>query len=346
MATGVTEPDEADGPAGANRRLVEQGDLDELVRHIDRLVSARQWDGLVDLRDRCRLALERGKQLWPAASLAEYRLALDAPGPWAGAVVLEGAGHLALGPLSEVAASSHTWDELAPTLAAGPARAMVAHERIVRGENLTGDDRFDARMLDLPLQLLPWEPAYPVATYRPDAAEFPRPATPPLRGVELRASPDPDGGTTDDAETRDALLGLVRSWTSGSNGRAEVASVVGDAGAAVAALGPRRIRWAEIGPADALALMAWTAASGGAHGRRRGMAAGRFEAWWALTALTGLSGEEGSRELAEELGDAARELAWFVWDAGEPDTGWRFHLAVEDPTEGLAWAIAATDASA
>ena len=61
--------------AESNERLVELGELDELVRHVDRLVDAEEWDGLVDLRRRCRAALERGKQLWPAASLAEYRLA-------------------------------------------------------------------------------------------------------------------------------------------------------------------------------------------------------------------------------------------------------------------------------
>ena len=76
----------------ANERLVELADLDELVRQIDRLCDDDDWDGLVDLRDRCRAALERGKQLWPAASLAEYRLALDAPGSFAGQVLVPGHG--------------------------------------------------------------------------------------------------------------------------------------------------------------------------------------------------------------------------------------------------------------
>jgi len=104
-------------------RLIELGDLDELTRLIDRLGAAGDWDGLVDLRDRCRAALERGKQLWPAASLAEYRLALEAPGPWAASVLVPGAGRFALGPLSEVAASSHTWAELAPHVPPGPLAA-------------------------------------------------------------------------------------------------------------------------------------------------------------------------------------------------------------------------------
>ena len=67
--------------------IVEQGDLDQLVRTVDQLCATRDWDGLVELRDRCRWALERGKQLWPAASLAEYRLALEAPGQCAALAV-------------------------------------------------------------------------------------------------------------------------------------------------------------------------------------------------------------------------------------------------------------------
>ena len=39
--------------------LVEIGDLDELLRATDRLCDAREWLVLVDLRDRCRRAVER-----------------------------------------------------------------------------------------------------------------------------------------------------------------------------------------------------------------------------------------------------------------------------------------------
>ena len=123
---------------GVIERLVEEGDLDELVRLVDRLCDEREWGGLIELRDRCRWALERGKQLWPAASLAEYRVALEAPGRWAASVVTEGAGRFALGPLPEVAASTHLWEELSPHLASGPFRAITAHECVVRGKDLTG----------------------------------------------------------------------------------------------------------------------------------------------------------------------------------------------------------------
>ncbi|MGH9186177.1 MAG: hypothetical protein ACRD0U_10250 [Acidimicrobiales bacterium] len=114
--------------------LIERNDLDELVREVERRCAARNWDGLVTLRDRCRAALERGRQLWPVASLAEYRLALEAPGRWAASVLTEGAGRFALGPLTEVVAASHTWDDIAPDLAPGPVAGVVAHEQGVGDE--------------------------------------------------------------------------------------------------------------------------------------------------------------------------------------------------------------------
>lgn len=45
------------------------------------------------------------------------------------------------------------------------------------------------------------------------------------------------------------------------------------------------------------------------------------------------------------LGEAAEQLGWWWWDAYEPHTGWRLQLAVEDPIDGLAWAIGAFDAA-
>lgn len=323
----------------ANAELVELGDLDELTRHVERLCAARDWDGLVDLRDRCRRALERGKQLWPVASHAEYRLALEAPATYAAAVVEPGAGQFALGPLAEVAASTHPWADLAPHLPPGPLAAVVAHERVVRGEDLRADDRIDRNVLDLPLVLQPWEPTYPVATYRADRAEFgdvPMPAR--LLAVELHT--ESALLVVDDGETVAALTELAGAWTAQSNGTARAVCVEGGAPAAIAALGVEAARFAAVEPAPALAYMAWTAASGGAHGRRRGMAQGRFSAWWAAAALTGLL--DGWPVAPDELGDAVAALRWYRWDPG-PVTGWSLRLAVEDPHDGLAWAVEATD---
>lgn len=134
--------------ADANRELAERGDLDELVRHVDRLGDARDWAALLDLRQRCEWALTRGRQLWPIRSLIEYRLALFAPGEVAGTMVGEGTGHLALGPLTEVAAQHHRWADLEPHIGPGPARAFCAHERVIRGEALAEDD-LDGSGLDI-----------------------------------------------------------------------------------------------------------------------------------------------------------------------------------------------------
>jgi hypothetical protein len=331
--------------------LVELGNLDRLTRHVDRLCLLEAWDDLVDLRDRCRKALERGKQLWPIASHIEYRLALQAPARWAAATLEGGTGRFALGPLPEVAASTHSWAELAPHLPPSPGASMAAHERVLRGEDLTRDEGAAALppILDLPLVLLPWEPAYPLATYHADQVESPSPPQAP-RAARSGGGPAPAGAPThaqarwrpaDDPETVRALTDLVAAWTAESNGRAEAVAIHGGAEAAVVALGAPSPRLTRIEPPEAMALMAWAGASGGAHGRRRGAAPGRFAAWWALAALGGLLDDwpvGGS-----ELEDTLAALHWYVWDAGEPETGWVLRLAVEDHDEDLAWALAAVD---
>ncbi|HEX2039575.1 MAG TPA: DUF6183 family protein [Acidimicrobiales bacterium] len=322
---------------------VERGDLDELTRLVDDLCDAHEWDELVRLRDLCRKALERGKQLWPVAAHAEYRLALEAPAPWAARMLVPGTGRFALGPLPEVAASTHTWADLAPHVPPGPVGAVAAHECAVRGEDVSAAEV--PPVFDLPLVLQPWEPAYPVARYHADKADFPAPPFPPSTSFRRRERPtgEPIPVPEPVGEAERALVELAGVWTAESNGRADAVAVEGDAAVAVAALGPPRVRLAEIAAADALAHMAWTAASGGAHGRRRGMAAGRFAAWWAVAAVAGALDDWPLPP--DELGDVASELRWYLWDAGEPVTGWHLRLAVEDPDHGLAFALAATDAA-
>lgn len=314
--------------------LVDLGDLDELLRRIDDLCDAGEWRAVLDLRDRCRTALERGRQLWPAASHAEYRLALQAPGKWAAIVAVPGSGPFALGPLSEVAASSHTWDELVRHLPPTPVAALVAQERVLRGEDLSGDERVDRAVTELPLRLEPWEPSYPLATYKPYSADFDDPPPPPgpwtpvtpaTRRVRLVEDPDAVA----------ALVELVQPWTGQSNGTVAAVAVGGDAGTAVATLGGTHMT--ELAAADALATLAWAAASGGAHGRRRGMAQGRFAAWWTAAALA------GALDDWPDIAAAIRPLRWYRWDGDEPTTGWFLRLAAELPGEGRAWAVRAAD---
>ena len=316
---------------------VERGDVDELTRLVDSLCANREWDRLVELRDRCEHAIARGRQLWPVAAHVEYRLALEAPGRFAAIVLVEGAGRFAPGPLPEVAASTHEWADLAPHVPPGPPAVLAAHERVVRGEDLTGQTLPGPPVLDLPLHLAGWEPEYYLAHYRHDGVDLPGPPAPALEAVHARA-PAPSG-IRDPAA--DALLDAVRAWTEGSEGRAEAIAVRGDALAAIAGLGRDRVRMAEVSPSEALRTLAWAGASGGAHGRRPGAAAGRFAAWWAGAALTGLL-EEWPVDAAT-LGDALTRLRWYAWDSGGAATGWGLHLAIEDPTSGRSWAVAAID---
>jgi hypothetical protein len=306
-------------------------ELDELLREIDRLVARPDWDGLVALRDQARAAHERGKQHWPAAAHADYRLALEAPGEYAGAVIVEDAGRFAPGPLSEVAASTHRWVELGPHVPSGPLYTITAHECIVRAD-LTAHDQGDPHVLPVPLSLQSWEPSYPLASYWPDKADFPAPELPPLTDVEL---PTPPAESSTDVDEARALRGLASTWLAESNGHANAIGVRGSALAAIAALGAPRARVAQLSPADAMAAMAWTAASGGAEGRRRGMAWGRFLAWECAATLANVE--------LEVVGDVIGDLRWYAWDAYQPSIGWSLRLAVEDPDNDCAWAVESTD---
>jgi len=327
--------------AGRIPETVERGDIDELIGLIDGLCLDADWDGLTDLARRCRAALERGRQLWPAAAHADYRLALEAPAAWAGPAVAPGRGRFAPGPLTEVVASTHGWSELAGELPDPALAAVVAQERALRGEDLTADRRVPAQLIEVPLALQPWEPDYPLATYRPDGAEFPSPA-----GLDAEGSPagagaarptGVAGGGADDGVR--ALRDLVAGWTEASSGRADAVVVEGDARAAAAALGMAAVT--ELAPDDALARMAWCGASGGAHGRRRGMASGRFGAWWALAAVSDRLDDWPVPP--EQLGAALDRLEFLAFEVPGPPTGWRLGLAIGAPGSGRAWAVSARD---
>jgi hypothetical protein len=321
--------------------LIHRADLDGLVRLVDDCCATGDWTRLRRLRDEARYALGTGRQLWPAATLAEYRLALLAPAAWAAGVLDEGSGRFTIGPLTEVVAQHHTWVELAPLLEPGPRAGIVAHERALRGEPI--DPATTASLpdvLDLPYALADWEPSYELATYTDEGGEFPSPAPPgPFADVALPTSAT---DRIDDDTVELAVRQLVEPWTASSNGRADIVATEGGAPGAVRALGVHEARWASLDPAHAVAWLAWAGASGGAHGRRPGAAAGRFGALWVVGALAGVL-DDWPLPL-DELGVAAAELRWWWWDAHEPATGWQLQLAVEDPDDGLAWAISARDA--
>lgn len=353
--------------------LLLKGDLDGLVREVDRLCALGEFDAVLVLRDRCNAATEElGKQLWGAAQYAEYRVALEAPGPVAASVVLPGAARFALGPLTEVVAQQHVWEDLADHLDATVA-PTVAQERIVRGEDLTDDPRARLEDLGLPGRLQPWEPSYPLPTYRAterlDGGPPPPRETPRRLPADAAAAPAARLG-----DLERALRDLVSAWVEGSGGEARVVTIAGDVAAALATLwsgttptgeqdasaeghdgSPEdrdasaedhderpalaRARLVPLSLPEALARMAWAGASGGARGRRRGMAAGRSAAWWVGHTAGGVAFPADP----DELEFRCEELAWYAFDDGGEAPGWRLRLAVEDPGAGWAAAIDAVD---
>lgn len=313
--------------------LVEGSDVDGLVRFVDAVCAAREWDGLVEVRERCKEAENRGKQLFGIAQFADYRLALEAPGELAASVLADGAGRFTLGPLWEVAASTHTWEELDPHLSSSRMRALIATERSMRGDDL------DSVVIDLDVlgtpMLRSWEPSYSLATYRSDAADFPAPEPALMDHVPAGAP----GELVEDLESEEALYALGRTWAEESNGSAAAVSVRGTAAEAVVALAGIDAMWSVVSFDVALAHMAWTGASGGAHGSRRGAAVGRAAAWAAVAAVGDLDWVPDAEDF-QAFGESAR---WHLWTPTDRVGGWGLGLAVEHRAEGYAWALWAHD---
>ncbi|MCH7941673.1 MAG: hypothetical protein QGD89_01250 [Actinomycetota bacterium] len=317
--------------------LIEASDITSLIRRIDAICGRREWDELIDLRDRCEEAVTRGKQLWAVSQFAEYRLALEAPGEVAASVMTDGRGRFALGPLWEVAASSHEWGELEAYVKVPTIRALVASERSIRGD-VVDESSVDGGILEVPVTLQPWEPKYPTARYTSDRATFPDD----IFGLEMNWT---ELGEPVDRERNDAvcdtMMDLVKPWWEDSLGKAEVITVDGTVEDAIRTLGPHRVRLVDISLQTAFEAMAWAGASGGGHGRRRGTPSGRVGAWWVLLELLGY---DDVPEDSSTLGDEASDLRWVLWDPGDRVGGWNLHIGVEDPTDGLAWVLSAVDA--
>jgi hypothetical protein len=180
-----------------------------------------------------------------------------------------------------------------------------------------------------------WEPEYPVAIYKAHKLEAPSPPPPKTTKTTL----DSPVNRIDDPESEGALADLVQPWSEQSNGHCETATVAGSGRDAIRALGLTKTGIAELSLAEAMTWMVWAGSSGGAHGRRRGAAAGRFGAWWALSALCDIPWPPDP----DVLGEEASRLEWSWFDDGGPGTGWQLRLAIEDPEAGLAWAVAAID---
>lgn len=315
--------------------LIHRADLDELIRHVDNTVATKDWDHLVRVRNAARAALDTGRPLWPIATLSNFRLALWAPAEHAVRALDDTARTFMPGPVSEILAVHHTWDELEPFLMHGHDRSLVAYERAMRGDVI---EPGEPAALDIDIMPADWEPRYALATYSDDGGQFPAPQLAPSYDT---CECDGDGEDIDDSDVVSAFRQLVDPWTANSNGRADVVVVEGDGIDALSCLGLDVVRLTPVTSSDALAHLAWAGASGGAHGRRRGGATGRFGAWWLMCAVAGLSEEWPVSN--DDMNDVLASMTFAWWDVGEPRTGWELRLVIEDPDEGIAVAFAATD---
>ncbi|CAB4607036.1 unannotated protein [freshwater metagenome] len=315
--------------------LIRRADLDELVRFVDGTCDARDWDLLVDIRNKARSAVSTGRQLWPIATLANYRLALWSPAEYAVRALDDTARTFMPGPVSEIIAVHHTWEELEEHLADGHDRSLIAHERAMRGDGIDEDEH---SVLEIPMELQEWEPRYVMASYTDDGVDFPSPDVPSLLDTIECVSSHP----IDDLDSVLAFRRLVEPWTTQSNGTAEAVVVEGGTPEALGALGLSHARTAPLTADEALGWLAWAGASGGSHGKRRGAATGRGEAWWFLATFVGLADDWPC--YANEFGDVISSLEFtaYTYDKA-PTVGWGLHLVIEDPEEGLAIALRATD---
>ncbi len=315
--------------------LIRRADLDELVRFVDSTCDARDWELLVDIRNEARAAVSTGRQLWPIATLANYRLALWSPSEYAVRSLDDTARTFMPGPVSEIISVHHNWDELEEHLAPGHDRSLIAHERALRGDVIHD---FEHSVLEIPMSPQYWEPPYVLANYTDDGVDFPAPDLPSCRdSIETF-----DATPIDDPDSIRAFRRLVEAWTAHSNGEADAVVVEGGVAEALGALGITEARTAPLTAQEALEWLAWAGASGGAHGKRRGTATGRGEAWWLLATFVGLADEWPCNP--DELGEVVNSLEFtaFTYDKA-PTVGWGLHLVIEDPEEGLAIALRATD---
>lgn len=316
--------------------LINRSDLDGLVRLIDDYCETRSWSDLLDLRDACKAAVAIGRQVWPASTLAEYRLALFAPAEIAVQVVGEDAGRFTIGPLTEVIAQNHEWSELGKFLDPSPTASFIAYECAIRGQRIESE-LFPA--LESPCNLLALETNYALAEYHDNEAKFPTPPIPHMNAAI--AVPPSSAKVIQDTEVETALHQLVNAWTTQSNGELHFSCVEGSVLDALASFNIGESRLSLLTSSEALAWLAWAGASGGAHGRRRGNALGRDAAWWTVAALTEKTFHWPLSN--EELDIAANSLQWFWWDANEATTGWNVQLCVHHPAQDRSWAFSLCD---
>lgn len=325
--------------ADALDELIHRGDLDGLVRHVDNTVAVSDWEHLVTIRNDSRAALNTGRQLWPIATLANFRLALWAPAHFAVRALDDTARTFMPGPVAEILAVHHSWDELEQLVEPGHDRGIFAYERALRGDSI---DSLEPRILDIPISPQHWEPNYLYASYNDDGVVE---TFPTLHNHQHTISIDGIATTPiEDFDTNDAFRRMMDSWTAQSNGSAQLAIVEGSPSEALGGLGFANIQseLAAVSCQEAWQALTWAGSTGGAHGKRRGVATARSDLWWLFAQIAGIAHEWPLD--TDECGEIALGCEYFVFrNEKTPTDGWGLNLIIFDPQEGLCVALSAHD---
>ncbi|MEU6232755.1 hypothetical protein [Kitasatospora sp. NPDC047058] len=305
------------------------------------LVEGGRWPELLAAYRRARAAAvaqvgeERAAaETAPLGHLIAYsappELAVRLFGPDGGPGTAAGVADHDAGPLWEVLATRHSWLRLAPLLGPAPVRRLVAHTRVLVGEDLSYGAEPDPE--GVPLVLEPWESAgwgenSRVRDYLPRggsrSAVLSLPAT--REGLGPVLLPAPAGRLRGQRATR--ALAALAEW-------AEVVCVRGPAPEAAARLtAARRVTGGYLPFAIACPALL----QAGAADRTRGSADGRLALWRALGAMAGGDGPDRAGVNA-----LVARMRCFTWC--DPADGLRhLHLAMEDPATGLSWAVSGSD---
>ena len=284
---------------------------------------------LVEFRDRCRKAVERGKQLWPAANHMEYRLALESPGEVAARMLTDVAGQFGLGPLAEVAAAGHdgrSWRRSRRV----PRRRRCVSTSAWCAEKICGGGVAGARSVRAAASALRLGTALsggrvPIARCRLLVAGGVARGRGD-RGPSRRRTHRSHGRRPHPPRPGASLDGRRRRNGRRSTGRCT-------RGAIGAVDGPE-VRLAEVDLATALAWLGWAGEwwRARASPRCRGR---RLDAWMVLERTR--RPRRGLATDPAELGRGAT-LRWFVWDAmGIGPTGWVLRARGRRPVRGVAF---------
>ncbi|MGN9908974.1 hypothetical protein ACTMTJ_15630 [Phytohabitans sp. LJ34] len=298
---------------------------------LDRLADAGRWQELLHFA-----AKVDGAPLGQRREVAHV-VALEAPArvAVAAAELFPDEDTAFPGPLWEVVAH-RPWRDLEPHFTNARTRYLVAHTRVLHGEDLRGVTDLESPRPGPPLKLEPWESArwdgeWDIPTYDRRGGSgcviwaFPRERPDPVALPPSEVAP----AHHDAVPVLDALSEAVEA--SAYRGTAwEAASVVAASGDACQA-------W-QVPFADAYPHLVHLASGERPYEYWTGQAIGRIALWTALAAMAGTTTGADPKPVTA-LVERLRCVGWR--EADEP--GWYLHLALEDPDQEIAWVVTGHD---